>query len=649
MFRKLLERLMRLEEQPVAPTLVPPRTKPVTPVRKPVKKPRTPIKPTPGIHPKPKANLEIELFKKVRSGLKEMAFDAGKYPSFVHPEKKSWIEAGDPELNELFPKLSEEEQTYLEMITSKAYQEMISRLERYTGVSADKLTLPQILSITLQSLRKVLEIEKDHRPELEKLAVDVIMNLPEYEMVKEAWENGEFKLDAKLGPAELDVEIDTSPEEGELSTAEDMNAKLADAFEDLNDVKLRRRLANLLIQGSATLKTYLFNIVNDELSKIDKSLPRLYGILAVMAQLGYWITPSGIEAGASGAAAAGSSEVIPEGEDYVIKVRGTTFPYLVHEIAKGIAEWASLDPEFKQEMEAETIGKETWDIIAGPEVYKVLTSYIPLKDQKFIPLVQKLLLKLSKDEIKDVLAKNRSGEEIMKRLLDQARDQWEEYKREEAGVGECRIDKGMMEGRRETLYHQFVESGKVPEEVFKEFEKSDPSGSKGKYLEWMLKQYTIYPERETHIIDVVKLFDEQVRRNKIKGVESDISRYNLEGADEIASEKSAEKSRTQLKKEIKGRGATKIKETDRYLIVVPESHEAACFYGAHTKWCISARTAGYWKSYWRRGVKIYIIIDKKENKKYAVAVDPDGKKTVYDEQDKVIPFDTLMRRLGISK
>jgi len=657
MFDRLLEILIKLQEQVTAPTKpapVPTRpVEPATPTRKPGRKPRTPIKPAPGTHPKPKAGLDVELFKKARQGLKEMAFDPGKYPSFVHPEKKKWIETGDPELNDLFPKLSEEEQTYLEMITSRAYQEMISRLEKYTGVSANELSLPQILSIIFQSLNRTLKIERDHKSKLEKLAVDVIMNLPEYEMVKEAWENGEFKLDAKLGLAELDMTVDMNPEKGGLSPAEEMNAELADAFENFSDTKLRRRLANLLIQGSATLKTYLFNIVNDELSKIDSSLPRLYGILAVMAQLGYWLTPSSIEVGVSGAAAAGSSEVIPEGEDYVIKVRGTTFPYLVHEIAKGIAEWISLDPEFKQEMEAETIGKETWDIIAGPEVFKVLTSYISLKDQKFIPLVQKLLLKLPKEKIKAVLAKGREGEEIMKDLVNQARDQWEEYEREKGGVGERRREgflkdrTDLREGRRQDLYRQFVESGKVPEEVFEEFGSEDPSRSGNKYLGWMLKQYTIDPERKDHIIDVVRLFDEQVRRNKIRKEESDINRYDLDGADALASERSAEKTHSELKREIKGKGATRIKETDRYLVVVPKTHRAACFYGANTTWCISARTAGYWRSYWRRGAKIYIIVDKKENRKYAVVLDPDGERTVWNEENRKISFDLLKRKLGI--
>ena len=71
MINELFERLMNtkgINEQTEAPVKEP-RTKPgvPVPVRTPKKKPTSPIAPTPGIHPKPKAkNRDVELFKKVR-------------------------------------------------------------------------------------------------------------------------------------------------------------------------------------------------------------------------------------------------------------------------------------------------------------------------------------------------------------------------------------------------------------------------------------------------------------------------------------------------------------------------------------------------------------------------------------------------------
>jgi len=195
------------------------------------------------------------------------------------------------------------------------------------------------------------------------------------------------------------------------------------------------------------------------------------------------------------------------------------------------------------------------------------------------------------------------------------------------------------------VYIQFVETNKVPEDVFQEFRRSDPSGT-GKYLLWMCKQYILNPERARHIIDVVHLFHQQVTRKLLKDKDADIYRHDLESADTAAQKAAQKVSKTQKRKEEKSQSII-VAETDDYLIVVPESHKASCFYGANTKWCISGRTAEYWDRYYRRGVKIYIIVDKKQNKKYALAVYKNGKIEAYNEQDKRIKLSTIEKALGV--
>ena len=66
----LLEALLKagLQEATAAPVKEP-ETKPVepTPTRTPKRSPKSPIAPTPGIHPKPKAaKKDVEMFKRVR-------------------------------------------------------------------------------------------------------------------------------------------------------------------------------------------------------------------------------------------------------------------------------------------------------------------------------------------------------------------------------------------------------------------------------------------------------------------------------------------------------------------------------------------------------------------------------------------------------
>jgi len=438
-FNELYDQLRNVNEQVTVPIKPMTPTEPYTPEpttpAEPKKRPKSPIVPAPGIHPKPKAskNKDVDLFKEARSSIKEMAFDPGKFPSFIHPEKKRWIETGDEELDAILPKLTEGEQSYLEMITSKSYQDMIGRLEKYTNTEAENIDLPQLFSTVLQSLQKAIEIEKGSKKTLEDLALKTVLELDEFEMIKEAYEGGSVRFDIQLGQAELDpTKIDMKAEEGELSEAEEINLELATELEKLGERQLQRRLANLLIQGSAVLKLYLFNLVNEELVKIDESLPKCYGLLAVFAQLGYWIAPPGIEqmVANSSEGAAGSEEVIPEGEGYIIKVRGVTFPYLIHELTKGIYEWISLNPELKTAMKSDSLEKETEDIIVGSELFKIITSYIPAGKQKYIPLVHKKLLELSREQIKQVLAKSAKGKSIIVNLVRESEREWDEYQEE---------------------------------------------------------------------------------------------------------------------------------------------------------------------------------------------------------------------------
>jgi hypothetical protein len=202
----------------------------------------------------------------------------------------------------------------------------------------------------------------------------------------------------------------------------------------------------------------------------------------------------------------------------------------------------------------------------------------------------------------------------------------------------------LFEGWKDT-YAQFVDTKKVPESVFNEFRTEDPSETK-KYLQWMCKQYTVNPDRERHIIDVVKLFDQQVQRRILAGDKADIYKLDLESADQAAQQTSTKQTKGEVKREQKSE-STIVDETDNYLIVVPESHGASCFYGANTKWCISGKTAVYWKAYYKAGIKIYIVIDKKKSKKYAVAVAPNGEMECFNEQDKHVSIKTIEKAIGV--
>jgi hypothetical protein len=442
MFEYLFEKVFKKIINDTSTEILPSRVKPdVEPYEDPylpqapdIPKPKrrvNPLKPDPGVHPEPKGlSNEIEIFlnKHLKNTKIKEAFDPGKFPSFVHKDKKNWIVNSDEQLRKLLPNLSNSEQSYLEMISSNVYKEMISRLEKYSGIKIKSSSLPHLVNVLETSLKEVMNIEKDHKDELEKLAISSVLNFDEFELVKDAYENGDIKFDVKLSTPELNWNKDDNKDDNEddLSQEETLNVELAKEFSEIeNESRLKRRMANLLIQGSAVLKTYLFNLISDELSDIDPSLPNLYGILGVLAQLGYWVTPDGIEK--KGSKEAGSEEVIPDGDEYIIKVRATTFPFLVHELVKGIYEWISIDPDVKSALKHETIPSETHDIMIGSEIFKVLSSYIPANKQKLVPLVHKKYLQLSNDEMKDILSKSQKGKDIMNGLISDSEDEYKEY------------------------------------------------------------------------------------------------------------------------------------------------------------------------------------------------------------------------------
>ena len=202
----------------------------------------------------------------------------------------------------------------------------------------------------------------------------------------------------------------------------------------------------------------------------------------------------------------------------------------------------------------------------------------------------------------------------------------------------------LFEGWKD-VHTQYVVTKKVPEDVFNQFKESDPSTT-NKYLPWMCKQYVVDPGRQRHIIDVAKAFDGLVEKHLLKGDNSDIYQHTLDSADEVVSSKSGEKSKGKVKREQKSESQI-IGDTDDYLIVVPESHAASCYYGANTQWCVSGRDSHYWDEYFVDNIVIYIIIDKKHNKKYAVAVSLDNEKECFDEKDKAIDFATIEKQIGV--
>ena len=360
------------------------------------------------------------------------AIETGDQDDLINPEKRKQLEAGTEEILGVLP---EKAQDYYELIVSDAYQKLLERIQYYTKAPVTQKNLPQLVSNVFSAFNKISEVESANKGRLEKMAVQVVLDLPEFEFIKKLVDSNRLKIVAKLGTPDLKNAVTQSEQEAQekmlpdvdgLSDMEELNQIVAENLFDDTETKLRRRLANTLMQGNAVSKLYLFNLVKNQLDEIDKSLIYNYGLITTVAQLFYFVAPpiENFSLPMIEAAAQGSEEVVPEGDIYTIKALAKTFPYLVHEIVKGIYEYLAIDPDksvpeaaVERKLKKDVIEQEVTDTIAGPELWNKIFEFVGTEDQKYIPFVYQSVLALPIEDIKKVFKGDKEGERIVQGLI----------------------------------------------------------------------------------------------------------------------------------------------------------------------------------------------------------------------------------------
>ena len=421
-----------LSEAP-APTIEPP-TRPTAPPAptKPTTRPN-PLRPTrPGIAPRPKAlSHDVQAFLNQREGLSE-AIDTGEMPDLIDPSKRAKIEDEKDYVEQILPDLGPEADRYLEIITSESYQKNIKRVADYLGISVSEVqnkfpNYPTMAMLAIKALNDIKRAESGMKQQLEQIAVNLVLDLPENKLIKQSVEDGYVKIDAKLGNADLTkaVTADKMDEEmpNGLTVAENLNIQLNTALGGDTEGKLRRTLANYMTQGDAVNKLFLFNTISDELDALSPNLSKKYGVLAAVTQIGYYMTPDfPITSDIVNMAAVGSEQVIPTGENYTIKARAMTFPYLVHELVKGFGDYLSMDVASQEELDTETLDDEIKQIMAGPALEMKLRKLVPLDKIDLLPMIKKLFYKEEIDIIKQILLGGQKAQFYMNRLIAQAEE-----------------------------------------------------------------------------------------------------------------------------------------------------------------------------------------------------------------------------------
>ena len=170
---------------------------------------------------------------------------------------------------------------------------------------------------------------------------------------------------------------------------------------------------------------------------------------------------------------------------------------------------------------------------------------------------------------------------------------------------------------------------------------NDPS-NKGIYTQWMIIQYIkgnfIY-EDGGNLLDDLTYF----HVNKRLFAEKDINQYTVDelyhAVKQIGGQNDTLLTKRQIKAQMK-QGAEKILDTKDVLVIHPQTKEAAQYYGSNTRWCTSAINNNEFDHYNEEG-PLYIIIDKKTNKKYQIHFETHS---LMDELDLVVGIKKFIKK-----
>jgi hypothetical protein len=334
----------------------------------------------------------------------EAPIDYGDRPERMSPDVEAKINRGETPLskNPAFPDIQggQVPQTFEQLIASKRFKDVVDKVKRYTGQEniSGQNALMQLQMAMMRGVQELFRIQANHKEYLENLAVDLVRK----EM---GVRPDQLQYDAKLvGMGEIDME--GFSKEGEEPEEEEIEQNFQQQEEDIEDFitaferfdieKAKRRFINALIQGSSKKGHYMFELVRDELDRIDPRLLNLYGVVMSVNDLMYWVLPDQMmDMMMSQSGVGGKEEVDIETDPPTVKARGLFFPILVHELIKGTMEVLGTQglPDDPKQAEmimgsTDTLANEVWDLRLGPVLWeKFLTAYperLFEEDKKFI-------------------------------------------------------------------------------------------------------------------------------------------------------------------------------------------------------------------------------------------------------------------------
>lgn len=316
----------------------------------------------------------------------------------------------------IFPE--SDEMHFEEKIMAERFTDIVREVKRHFNVN--DIDNSKIIMDMYPMVKECMEIESKNKKALEELAVRMIReeyDIPEDLVDIEAELVTEINMDG--------TKINTSPitiEEADFDSYEDIQNANAEVY--------KRRFVNALNQGAAMKTNHMYHMVDDDLTKIDPTLPTKYGKMMSAADYMYYIMDN---IDTSPAVAGGLVRLeLPKcqgcGQKPKVKAQALVFPVLVHELVKGVMELLAShglpkDPKVRNYVlgKADYLKAEPWDMRLGPALWGKLTNTIPpedfhLKHYLYSDLVQ-LPTEQFNETMREIMAGTNRGKQIVGEML----------------------------------------------------------------------------------------------------------------------------------------------------------------------------------------------------------------------------------------
>ena len=347
----------------------------------------------------------------------------------MHPDLERKLSSGTHHLggHPAFPPTTGG-QSFEEKIASQRFKDVVGKVKRYSGAESINQS---VLIDALSALKTIMEIEKNHKEDLQKIAVKLVKK--------------EFGLKDQI---DLIPEMTDDLDFGNMKVDEPEEEYEADNVEELEDAEAevqKRRLVNALIQGASKKGHYMFHLVEDDLNRIDPRLISLYGKIMSIGDYQYWMVSDEqirqvIEETKSGKVTTGVTgdnndprEEEEQQEDtggrkkHYVHGEGLIFPVVVHELIKGVMEVMSLpslpqDPKMREYVLNKTdfIQGENWDLRLGPGIWEKFLDAIDEDAWEVKNYLYQHIIKMPPQEfnsfMKELLAGTNKGKQELAKL-----------------------------------------------------------------------------------------------------------------------------------------------------------------------------------------------------------------------------------------